>query len=286
MSAALVVFPTILPVICYAVFFHDGRLPDRFIFLESNARLLCKCKRSLQVACLPKLMYNFVVIVVAGYWATWELCKNINFAMETKAKKIKLPFVILRTKSRLSLGQISELLWSRKEVIAMLNWSGRILGNIKYLMWNKWNNSFWTAVFFQASFQLLKLENSLRWSFFTLIKYLILLQTRTRLQRYSGLSCLEIRSRNEEAINSTRNMIYSLKVSYFLLYRRRYFLFLNWFSTRGNGDQNTSAVAGYTRIQLFRGFDSYSRQEQCIDHIPYYLSGLSRAHFFRPPFSK
>ena len=26
-------------------------------------------------------------------------------------------------------------------------------------------------------------------------------------------------------------------------------------------------------------FDSYSRQEQCIDHIPYYLSRLSRAHF-------
>ena len=33
-------------------------------------------------------------------------------------------------------------------------------------------------------------------------------------------------------------------------------------------------------------FDSYSRQEQCIDHILYYLSGLSRAHFFRQPFSK
>ena len=33
-------------------------------------------------------------------------------------------------------------------------------------------------------------------------------------------------------------------------------------------------------------FASYSRQEQCIDHIPYYLSGLSRAHFFRQPFSK
>ena len=33
-------------------------------------------------------------------------------------------------------------------------------------------------------------------------------------------------------------------------------------------------------------FDSYSRQEQCIDHIPYYLSGVSRAHFFRQPFSK
>ena len=33
-------------------------------------------------------------------------------------------------------------------------------------------------------------------------------------------------------------------------------------------------------------FDSYSGQEQCTDHIPYYLSGLSRAHFFRQPFSK
>ena len=26
-------------------------------------------------------------------------------------------------------------------------------------------------------------------------------------------------------------------------------------------------------------FDSYRLQEQCIDHIPYCLSGLSRAHF-------
>ena len=31
-------------------------------------------------------------------------------------------------------------------------------------------------------------------------------------------------------------------------------------------------------------FDSYSRQEQCIDHISYYLSGLSRAHFFSTTF--
>ena len=30
-------------------------------------------------------------------------------------------------------------------------------------------------------------------------------------------------------------------------------------------------------------FDSYGRQEQCIDHIPYYLSGLSHAHFFQQP---
>ena len=42
-----------------------------------------------------------------------------------------------------------------------------------------------------------------------------------------SLACLEIRSRNEEAINSTRNMIYSLKVFYLLLYRRRYLLFVS-----------------------------------------------------------
>ena len=33
-------------------------------------------------------------------------------------------------------------------------------------------------------------------------------------------------------------------------------------------------------------FDSYSVREQCIDHIPYYLSGLSRPHFVRTTFLK
>ena len=33
-------------------------------------------------------------------------------------------------------------------------------------------------------------------------------------------------------------------------------------------------------------FVSFSRYGQCIDHIPYYLSGLSCAYFFRQPFSK
>jgi len=33
-------------------------------------------------------------------------------------------------------------------------------------------------------------------------------------------------------------------------------------------------------------FDSKSVREQCIDQSPYYLSGLSRAHFLRQPFSK
>ena len=40
-----------------------------------------------------------------------------------------------------------------------------------------------------------------------------------------SLAFLEIRSRNEEAINSTRNRIYSLKVFYFLLYRYRILLY-------------------------------------------------------------
>ena len=31
-------------------------------------------------------------------------------------------------------------------------------------------------------------------------------------------------------------------------------------------------------------FDSYSRQEQCIGHIPYHHSGLSCAHFFPATF--
>ena len=42
-----------------------------------------------------------------------------------------------------------------------------------------------------------------------------------------SLACLEIRSRNEEASNFTRNRIYSLKGFYFLLYRRRYFLLVS-----------------------------------------------------------
>ena len=50
----------------------------------------------------------------------------------------------------------------------------------------------------------------------------------------SGLACLEIRSRNEEAINSTRNMIYSLKVFYFLYFINvdTFYLFLNRSSVR------------------------------------------------------
>ena len=66
------------------------------------------------------------------------------------------------------------------------------------------------------------------------------------------LACLEIRSTIEEAINSTQNRIYSLKVFYFLLSTlSKSILFIYFWidlvrvlAMTGN----TSAVAGYTRI--------------------------------------
>ena len=70
-----------------------------------------------------------------------------------------------------------------------------------------------------------------------------------------SLPRLEIRSRNEEAINSTRNRIYSLKVFYFLLYRRRvflrmftFYLFLNWFGTRGQRRQEIRLWSHPTQV--------------------------------------
>ena len=66
-----------------------------------------------------------------------------------------------------------------------------------------------------------------------------------------SLSCLEIRSRNEEVINSTRNRIYSLKVFYFLLYQRWYFLLVSELIILLRVlamTENISAVAGYTRV--------------------------------------
>ena len=33
-------------------------------------------------------------------------------------------------------------------------------------------------------------------------------------------------------------------------------------------------------------FDSYSVKNKCIDHISYYLLGVSSAQFLRQPFSK
>ena len=42
-----------------------------------------------------------------------------------------------------------------------------------------------------------------------------------------SLALLKIRLRNEEAINSTRNGVYSLRVFCFLFYQCRYFLFVS-----------------------------------------------------------
>ena len=53
------------------------------------------------------------------------------------------------------------------------------------------------------------------------------------------LACLEIKSWNEEAINSTRKRIYSLKVFFtsYLIDVNTSYLFLNWFSTLVSDDQ-------------------------------------------------
>ena len=78
----------------------------------------------------------------------------------------------------------------------------------------------------------------------------LLYKTRTRLQQHSGPACLEIRSRNEEAINSTGNMIYSLKVFLLPTLSKSILFICFWIdlvrvsATTGN----TSAVAGYTHV--------------------------------------
>ena len=85
-------------------------------------------------------------------------------------------------------------------------------------------------------------------------------KTGTSLQRQRGLACLEIRSRNEEAINSTRNMIHSLRffISYFIDVDT-FHLFLNWFSTRVSDDQkylSGSRLYAGINTQKFKGLDS------------------------------
>ena len=50
--------------------------------------------------------------------------------------------------------------------------------------------------------------------------------------------------------------------------------------TRGHGHKFASAKEKNNKSRL----DSYCRPEQCIGHIPYCHSGLSRAHFFPTTF--
>ena len=79
---------------------------------------------------------------------------------------------------------------------------------------------------FNALVKLKKKASQLR--LFSLIREVticvLVLPNKNALRAALSLACLEIRSRNEETINYTRSRIYSLKVFYFLLYRRRYFL--------------------------------------------------------------
>ena len=74
---------------------------------------------------------------------------------------------------------------------------------------------------------------------------------RTLLQRHPLLLALEIRSRNEEAINSTRNSIYLLKV--LLLPTSidvdNFYLCLSWSSTRVR-------LYACTNTRKFKGLDS------------------------------
>ena len=69
------------------------------------------------------------------------------------------------------------------------------------------------------------------------------------LQRRLSLACSEIRSRNDEAIDSTRNMIYSLKVFHSLLLDIYFYLFLNSYSTRDSDEPEISL-----RSQALRGY--------------------------------
>ena len=62
--------------------------------------------------------------------------------------------------------------------------------------------------------------NTLRFTFVRFVLYQAYIRTnKNALTAVVSLANLEIRSRNEEAINSTRNRIYSLKVFYLLRYR-------------------------------------------------------------------
>ena len=59
------------------------------------------------------------------------------------------------------------------------------------------------------------------------------------------------------------------------------FTVLQKIGTRGHG-----RLFGNARGKQQKQVRQLQSQEQCIDHISYWLSGLSPAHFFRQPFSK
>ena len=50
--------------------------------------------------------------------------------------------------------------------------------------------------------------------------------------------------------------------------------------------RNLKELARKAMEMCFRVLKESNKSKLCIDHIPYYLLGLSRAHFFRQPLSK
>ena len=78
-----------------------------------------------------------------------------------------------------------------------------------------------------------------------------------------SLACMEIRSRNEEAINSTQNRIYSLK---------------NWFSTRVSNDQKylcNCRLCVCINTRKLKGLDSRK-----IRSLPEIKKVIDMAHHF------
>ena len=76
-------------------------------------------------------------------------------------------------------------------------------------------------------------------------------------------ACLEIRSRSEEAINSTQNRIYSLEVFFFFtsyfIDVDTFYLFLNWFSTLASDDRKyvcCRRLYACINTRKFKGLDS------------------------------
>ena len=60
-------------------------------YVEASIWPLHYLKEALLQSSQPQKTKNLEILGETGYWATQELCKNINFAMETKAKKLNGP---------------------------------------------------------------------------------------------------------------------------------------------------------------------------------------------------
>ena len=96
-----------------------------------------------------------------------------------------------------------------------------------------------------------------------------------------SLACLKIRSRNEEAINSTRNKMDLLAKCFFTSYFidvDTFYLFLNWFSTRVSNDWKYICgcrLYACIKTRKFKGLDSRE-----ITSLPQIKKVIKRARHF------